>query len=216
MLYIHMKNKKILKTIVIILLLFLIIFGIYIIRNYIILKKISKLSEQTNTYSFVSKYHQEFEDDTNSDTTFECYYKDEISKIIIKDDDGNDYCIEWYNKNTDEYINVFPKDMIYGTQFDGEPNLKLGNVTCPFLDLLDFNYLYVLCPIRSNNINGEKCYLISSGSTNIYINKENGNIIRYEGEGRITDYTNIRTVVTDEEISKPDITGYKNKEGVHN
>lgn len=202
-----MKNKKILKTIVIILLLFIIIFGIYIIRNYIILKKISKLSEQTNTYSFVSKYHQEFEDDTNSDTTFECSYKDGISKIIIKDDDGNDYCIEWYNKNTDEYINVFPKSMTYNNIATKNSGIITTNVAYPFLDSPHKNILYTICPIRSTEINGEKSYSIYSNLA--YVSAGNGRLLKFGRNGKnVIEYSNFKTEVSDEEVSKPDLTDY--------
>lgn len=75
--------------------------------------------------------------------------------------------------------------------------------------------------ISSTEINGEKCYYMKPlfGITNVFymISKNNGTLIRngwVQGEGTdlwkiITDFKYSFDTVTDEEVSKPDLTGYE-------
>lgn len=218
-----MKKNKVLKIILIVVLVLIAIVAIYILRNYIIISKISnkqkELANKTNYYYKFETYGIEEKDDK---TITECYYKD--GKGIEKY--GNQkygYCIEWFDNNTKEKI-VIDTSKSTAKIYEGkESSFMLPIVTfdkSTVKDKLEDSISY----ITYEDINGKKCYKIKPlqgviiTSNIYYINAENGawarismgNIKGNENNIRILDYIDYKfDEVTDEDVKRPDLTGYE-------
>lgn len=218
-----MNIKKVLKVVLIIVLVVIAIIAIYILRNYIIISKISnkqkELANKTNYYYKMEAYRQE---EKNDDTTVEYYYYYKDGKGIEKyGNQKNGYYIEWFDNNTKERITI---DTSKATAkiYKGEkrsfmlPTLTFDKSTVK--DKLEDSFSY----ISYEEINGKKCYKIKPFegiiSNLYYINVEDGtwarismgNIKGNESNIRILDYIDCKyDELTDEDVKKPDLTGYE-------
>ena len=201
-----MKNKKGLKIFLIIIALVVVILAIHLIRNFMIINKINEKQEElskSNNYFYTIE--------NNAGTTTEVYYKDGISKTIIKTKDTT--MITWYDEKTRETITYSPQTMkaSVGTGF-GIVQLQTLNTGNNFI-------LALLSNISSDEVNGEKCYVVKLSGETTYISEERGVTLKRVGAKVVQNGIETESVVeykewkinelTDEEMSKPDLTGYE-------
>ena len=206
-----MSRKEILKIFLFIIFILLIVFSIYIIRNYIILNKIYrnelKLSKYTN-YSFVQENY------TDKTTRREIYYKDGKNILVTKIDNAN--IITWSDEETKETITVWPNTLKANIR---EDKIVTRNHIPVLVNEYNIFSLSLISHISSDSINGEECYVIKWDRAITYISKENGTILKdingkqiIEGKeyDNIIEYKNWKfNELTDEEMSKPDLTEYE-------
>lgn len=203
-----MKNKKELKIFLAITLVIVIILVIYFGRNFIIINNISKKEEKLMQYKNYSYNIQ-----GNSGTTTEKYYKNGISKKIIKTADST--LITWKNENTKEEITYFPNTMKADT---GINEKGIDKEQIPTLNSGNNLIIAFMSNISSDKINGEECYVVKWNKETTYISKENGIVLKRIGGVIMQDGIETKTTVeyknwkfnevTDEEMKKPDLTGY--------
>lgn len=173
-----MKNKKVLKIILVFIAVIVCLYAIFCIRNYLILNKIFKQQEavrNSQNYYFITENYSVKEDELK--TVIEHFYKDKKHKII--------YVIEnefkttrWYDEDTKEVIiQVNDEKPVVETA-----DFILGN-DIPFLkDKSQAIKLYMTAMISSENMNDKDCYKIKISEKTWYIYKDNGMMAR-ETEG---------------------------------
>lgn len=199
-----MEKKKVLKIVLIIIAVFVVIIVGYFLRNYIIIRKLSKMGKEINNYSIVAEYHSET--NTTEDYIYEVYYKDGIYKETLSGE-GCNYT-KWINDKSNEQINIDHQNLTYSIINTTERGFRIY----PFLGF-DMNNMFF--KISNGEVNGEKCYILD-GSTKdyplkIYISKENGQILKDESGTRVLEYKNYKlNKVTDDIVEKPDLIGYTN------
>lgn len=196
-----MSTKKIVIIIVFIILALLV--GIVVWR-YNVLNNLSEKYEQSLKSSNIY-YHSE----TNN-SVIDYWRKGDIAKIILNNLASNFQRIQWVNAETNESITAFPIPKIYS---ENDSGLMLSTLpTSQFIGNGSPIFLTSLLPtvfISSKEYNGQQCYCISSSGEKDYISKENGLMVYSE----LSSLGNsIRTykfnTVTDEDIKRPDTTGY--------
>ena len=111
--------------------------------------------------------------------------------------------IKWENK----YIKkTFIEGQIYPVTYI-PTNLKDKIESIIFLNI-NSTYFSVI----STSCNGKKCYLIKDKNNESYIDKETGMAVRHIEKNNendlVIDYDYKFNIVTDDDIKKPDITGY--------
>lgn len=206
---------KVFASIVIIITVLAILFFINFVRNLVIINEIidkqAKLKDSTN-YSFVSESYNS--NDTNDKLRIEHYYKDGKSIMVYS---SNDSKIEvWYDEETGEtiYLDETKKD-----QTTTNSSFLLGN-TLPYFEDIENKMYYALSSLIVNsNIDGRDCYRIQGLSGVSYIDKENGMVLREISGSTVIDGKNYDSItdfkdwkfdeLTDEEMERPDLTGYE-------
>ena len=212
-----MKNKKILKIILIIVLVVIVIFAIHVIRNYFIISKIVDMQENLSSITNFSYKITPitYEGKTNGVAT-ERYYKDG-KNIAIFETNGTKYIL-WSDATTNESIIINPtelkavvssNDVLSSAHMpillpEGSTSVKLG--------------LSVLSFITYGEVNGEECYVVHWAGVTDYISKENGTYLRTnnaifsneEEKFDMIEYSDWTfNELTDEDVSRPNLTGYE-------
>lgn len=206
--------KKVFLGIIVIIVALAILFLLNFIRNIIIINDIiekeSKFKDSTN-YSYSSSHHSENNEDDK--ITIDIYYKDGKSKMIL--DNGKNEIRVWYDEDTKENIFIAEdakKASVTTSEF------VLGNEVIYFYDE-ENKITYALTSfIVNSKLDGKECYKVTHSNEEIYINKEDGTILKdidkdVKVDGKksktITEYSNWKfDELTDEEMQKPDLTGY--------
>lgn len=184
----------------------LIIFAINIIRNIIIIENLSFKSEKyknsTNYYSLYQQY------DENDFCIIESYNYDNkyfrtmrnINKVsgemFLAEEKYDGEKVIFYIKNSDGYEETLEQDE--GTIMPVEPSSYIFEET----NILTKIRNYVLCNIQSVTYNGIDCYRFTNHShfgigvnDEVYINKENGLLVRRTSEQSEGKYTDIQDVL---------------------
>ena len=206
--------KKVKKIFLIILILFIICFLFYIIRNFIIYSGI---------YSKVSLYY------ITNNVYYEKYSSAEPEKIIkysklndfekIETVKNNSiYLINWNDFSNNEFLDIFVKDNVVVNR-----NKKPETHNLPlFVVQEDNSFTNKLLKSMSTFITTEKfeesdCYVISQSMQKIWIEKETGLILKIEQKTKINDEEKIVTIIysnwkfdelTNEDIKKPNTDNY--------
>lgn len=213
-----MKNKRVLKILLIIIFILIIAFAIYLLRNFIILSKIQENQSmllQSNNYSFVREVYK----CDGSNEIMECFYKDGKNKLILAHTDTGISSIQWYDENTKEIISIEP---------DTNEALVTTSETVPwdFMPTFEIDNMFkaiITSRISSGNINGIECYIVQNEGVIRYISKTDGTILKtidkrmsIKVNGEVYDYVveykdwKINEL-TDEDLIKPDLSQYEVK-----
>ncbi len=203
--------KKVLKIILIIVLLIIVLCIANFIRNYYIINKIS--NKQT---TIANSKNYSFTRLMPDGTKMEVYHKGDLGKIILKENEVT-YGEIWHNETTNEEISL---SMIDKTATVSNYTEDSREFLEPFPynnyninDKINFSLSHF---ITYETINGEKCYSIKSyhgvlNKREISINT--GFNLTYFSKGAdkqyhlLCEYT--MNDVTDKDVEKPDLTGYK-------
>lgn len=197
-----MNSKKIVLIIVLILLALLIGFVIW---KYNVLNDLSKKYDQSLKSSNIY-YHSE----TNN-SAIDYFRKDNIVKTILTNKSSNTQIIQWTNAETNENITIFPTSKTYLE--NNSSVIMLSTLpTSQFIGKDAPIFLTSLLPtvlISSKEYDNQQCYCISNGGEKEYINKENGLMVYNESSSLDNAVRTYKfDIVTDEDVKKPDTTGY--------
>ena len=204
------KRMKLWKKIVLVILAIFILFLVYVIRNFIILSNIINTSKEysTKTNYIANLYSIQ----GNSVNISKSYNKDGkyLSLIQTKVNDINDSAKLTVYKSDNEGIAVIESK---GEKFAILNNNIVGGIhVFTFESIADMNILQKLLfsaitKISTEECNNKECYYIEiSSGWKVWIDKENGTIVREINGGFVTERRYEFDVVKDEDIVKPDIS----------
>ena len=211
-----MNKKRVLIAVGIIILLLLIIFIISIARKYIIINKLAETKEEffsSNNYSYC------FVPDADKNITCEYSYKDGKSMQIWKTGDNVDSII-WYDKDTKEKIVIdngnSTATITRGQNEEALPVTVANTILSSVLpeSMMDKIKIALTFSINTKEIDNENCYILQPFvgvvSNTYYFNKENETITKtLMGETGKIEFRNwVLNAVTDEDVSRPSLTGY--------
>ena len=211
-------GNNILKLIGYLLLVVIILVAVNTVRNYIIISQINEKQISLNNcenYSYVRESYSSKSDDEK--TIIEVYYKD--GRIMLVNDKTNKI-IMWHDNDTKEFIVTIPNELkaiVDTSEFMIGAGKPIVGEILPFNEKLSVS---IFSFITNNEINGEKCYCINRGKSNItYISKKDGiplkeisgySIIDGKKYNTITEIKNWKTnELSDEDMSRPNLTGYE-------
>jgi len=218
-----MKNKKILKIVLITVLLMLITFAIWFIRKFIIMNKIAKASEKWNN---ATNYSLEF----NQREAFGEYYTKDGKYLFIMNTEDEKGAIKegvvcWYDDETKEYITIdkvsnnttvsisTSEEAMRGFGWIAKPNVIVEN---NFMAKIKAIFEYKL---KIEDIDGKECYTVMSKYTDTKQchDKESGLPIKIICNANSEDEANKSYIiykdwkfneVDDKEVIRPDTTKY--------
>ena len=198
------RKMKLWKKVLIAILIIFIILVILAIWRYNILtdiyeKNIEKFS--TSNYYYYSK---------TDDTIMESWKKDQITKVNLKQVNGEGDVTIWKNESTGEEYVFYNKQKIY-TESQGA---VLGITPAGFSLEPDTNnrILIAINPIvyiGTKEYDNKECYYVKIDEQEEYIEKETGLIIHSTSEIGERNITYRFNDITDEEIEMPDINQYE-------
>ena len=203
------KRMKLWKKILLVVLAIFILFSIYVIRNFIIISDIVNVSKKyaTKTNYIANLYSIQ----GNSVNISKSYNKDGkyLSLIQTKVNDINDSAKLTVYKSDNEGIAVIESK---GEKFAILNNNIVGGIhVVTFESIADMNIIQKLLfsaitTISTEECNNKECYHIEiSSGWKVWIDKENGTIVREINGGFVTERRYEFDVVKDEYIVKPDI-----------
>lgn len=221
-----MKKHRILKIFLLILLLILVLFIIHTIRNYIIISNIYEkelpILDKDN-FTYTKKMYNEDEPDKITD--FKGYKKGNYIAVVSTYPDRT--LIIWNDTEANEQIMLIPTTLNAIVTHDSATIIFIPLVLGTSTDNA-FGPKLILAMsslITSEKVNEQDCYclnayrLLSSSSNKSWVNKDTGIVIKQENgykeiEGKkyysifeLTDYS--FDTVTDDDVTKPSLTGYK-------
>lgn len=204
------KKMKLWKKILLVVLAIFILFSIYVIRNFIIISNIVNLSKEYVTKTnYIANLYSIQGDSVNISKS---YNKDGkyLSLIQTKVNDINDTRKLTVYKSDNEGLAIIQtgdkKIAILNNNVIG------GIQVVTFGSIADMNILQKLLfsaitRIDTEECNNKECYYIEiSDGWKIWLDKENGTIVREINGGFVTERSYEFNVVKDEDIVKPDIS----------
>ena len=204
------KKMKLWKKILLVFLAMFILFSIYVIRNFIIISNIVNLSKEYVTKTnYIANLYSIQGDSVNISKS---YNKDGkyLSLIQTKVNDINDTRKLTVYKSDNEGLAIIQtgdkKIAILNNNVIG------GIQVVTFGSIADMNILQKLLfsaitRIDTEECNNKECYYIEiSDGWKVWLNKENGTIVREINGGFVTERSYEFDVVKDEDIVKPDIS----------
>ena len=204
------KKMKLWKKILLVVLAIFILFSIYVIRNFIIISNIVNLSKEYVTKTnYIANLYSIQGDSVNISKS---YNKDGkyLSLIQTKVNDINDTRKLTVYKSDNEGLAIIQtgdkKIAILNNNVIG------GIQVVTFGSIADMNILQKLLfsaitKIDTEECNNKECYYIEiSDGWKVWLNKENGTIVREINGGFVTERSYEFDVVKDEDIVKPDIS----------
>jgi len=204
------KKMKLWKKILLVLLVIFIMFSIYVIRNYIIISNIENTSKQyANKTNYIANVYSI---QNNSVNMVKSYNKDGkyLSLIEIKVNDSNDIRKLTVYKDDNEGIGVIEtvdKKIAMLTN-----NIVGGVQVVTFASIADMNILQKLLFSAIARVSTEECnkkdtFLVEMPDDwKIWVDKENGTLVREINGGFVTERNYEFDIVKDEDIVKPDIS----------
>ena len=224
------KKKKIWKQILIlIILLILLVLVIIISRKATIISSLeSKLQEyqqQNNIYSKTT-FESQVDVDSLKAKSFEIYYKDGVEKDVITSADNNTKIIQYVYKDKSRIYSEKNGNVKFENENDsGWTNHLILSSATSSDNLFDLFYNSIVTSIKTENLDGTDCYVLTSRHNSswiynenckeiqVYVEKETGlikqvkNILEVDGQEK----EDIRTseysfgTVTDADITEPEI-----------
>lgn len=203
------KKHLILKTILMLIVILIIVFLIHLARNQVIMNQIAEKQESLNkitNYSYTTEHYSK--ENTDEKTRVEHYYKDGRSMLVFDRSEG-DKIIFWHDEATKETIIINPRELTAKIQQNAEPLLGTNlPVAAPFTkEEVKVSYMFL---ITSEKIDGIECYKVNYAGTIIWINKEDGTIVKNTiNSDNLTDYYDWKlNQLTDEDLTRPNLIGY--------
>ena len=199
------RKMKLWKKVLIAILIIFIILVILAIWRYNILTDIYEKNNEkfsTSNYYYYSK---------TDDTIMEAWKKDQITKVNLKQVNGEGDVTIWKNESTGEEYAFYKKQKIY-TESQGA---VLGITPAGFSLEPDANnrILIAINPIvyiGTKEYDNKECYYVKIDEQEEYIEKETGLLLAV-----FQDNKQIRSIeyefgeVTDEDVAKPDLSQYE-------
>lgn len=204
------KKMKLWKKILLVLLAILLLFSIYVIRNFIIISGIVNLSKgyAIKTNYLVNMYSVQ----SNNVSIMKSYNKDGkyLTVLDTKVDDINEIRkLTKYRNESDSVAIIQAGDKKYAMSDDN----VLGSLqVVTFGSIADMNILQKLffstiTKISTEECNNKECYYMEMvDGWKLWVDKENGTIIREINGGFVTERKYEFDVVKDTDITKPDIS----------
>ena len=200
-------KKKILLTILAILVILIALFLINLGRNYLILKKIYDSNTDFTSTLSNSYFEQTIDFSTeympNAQTILYSYSGTYLLKTY---NDDVPYSVLWYDSNTDE--SIFFDENGYAPNSTATTNLFTGSYQIVLLNSLgDDNtvistilYQNLFTPLIAKN----NCYVFKFNELTIYLNKETNLIKKIITDNATISYKVEKNIVTSEDVAKPD------------
>lgn len=200
-------KKKILLTILAILVILIALFLINLSRNYLILKTIyDSNTDFTSTLS--NSYFEQTIDFSNEymPTAQNILYSYNGTYLLKTYNDNVPYSALWYDSNTDE--SLFFDENGYDPNSTATTNLFTGSYQIVLLNSLgDDNtvistilYQNLFTPLIAKN----NCYVFKFNELTIYLNKETNLIEKIITDNATISYKVEKNIVTSEDVAKPD------------
>ncbi len=200
------KTKKskhgVAKAILILIGLLVVVYFIFVMRNYLILNAICK---KASAYKDVTNYTYHLKGNSGEYTAS---VKDNISRMDQTSVENEDRTmIIWSDKNTGETIVAFPNQKTAQKNTLLEIPLAVPfeyvNIDNRIMGMVLYTWIY------TDEFDGKECYVICLDSNyKEWVEKETGLIVKKESKDSSTEITNIGINNVDE-IYKPDLTGYE-------
>lgn len=197
------KKMKLWKKILLIILGIILIYLLTVLYKYNILTKIEERNRISNS-STNYYYHS-----ISGDTIMECFKKDGIVKLNLKQANGNGDITMWKNSNTGEELCLWNTPKLYSESAGGIIETSPCSMTsAPDVIsrlVISANPLVFVGTQKYNNIS---CYNVKFGSLYEIIEKETGLVLYSSDESymRMIEYS--FNTVTADDVQKPDVSQY--------
>ncbi len=200
-------KKKILLTILAILVILIALFLINLGRNYLILKKIYDSNTDFTSTLSNSYFEQTIDFSTEYMPTAQTILYSYSGTYLLKTyNDDVPYSVLWYDSNTDE--SIFFDENGYDPNSTATTNLFTGSYQIVLLNSLgDDNtvistilYQNLFTPLIAKN----NCYVFKFNELTIYLNKETNLIEKIITDNATISYNVEKNIVTSEDVAKPD------------
>ena len=204
------KKIKLWKKILLLLLVIFIVFSIYVIRNFIIISNLEKVSkEYSNKTNYIADIYSI---QSNSVNILRAYNKDELYLSIMetKSNDFNDIRKLTVYKNDNETVGVIQSGDKKIAILNNWMAAEIQVVT--FESISDMNLLQkllftVLARISIEECNNKETFLVEMPhGWKMWVDKENGTILREINSSFVTERNYEFDMVKDEDIIRPDIS----------
>lgn len=197
------QKMKLFEKILIIVLIILFIIFFFIIWRYNILVNIQK---ENNINLIKSNYYYRSE---NNDTIMECWKKDGIAKINIKQKNKEGDLTFWSDNNTGEAYTFNNVTKVYSESSGGILGSRPSSITTSYSD---FNKLMLAMNPTVNigfkDYEEKECYYVKIGEQEELIEKATGLLLNTKSNGDERKLTYNFDNVTDADVQKPNLNEY--------
>ena len=204
------KKMKLWKKILLVVLAIFILYSIYVIRNFIILSNIVNVSkEYANKTNYIASLYSIQGDSVNISKS---YNKDGkyLSLIQTKLNDINNSAKLTVYKSDNEGLAIIQTGdkktaVLNNNVIGGIQVFTFGSIVDD--DILHKVVISAITRISTEECNNKDCYFIElSNKWKMWVDKENGTIVREINGGFVTERRYEFDVVKDTDITKPDIS----------
>ena len=197
------KKMKIWKKLLLIALVLLMIYGISIVYKLSIFNKIAEKNEESknlNNYYYYS---------ITNDTLMECFKKDGIIKMNVRQSRGNGNITFWKDSNTGEQLIFWNESKLYDKAEGG----IIESTPASMFASTDFstNIMMAIHPlvfVGTQKYNDIECYYIKFNTVYEVISKDEGLLLYSNEENNIRNIQYKFNTVTDDDIAKPNLSEY--------
>lgn len=215
-----MNKKKVLKTILFIVILIIAVFIVYTLRNFIIVKGLqNKIAQYTSISNFSATINQTFTDDSTN--VLINYYQDGNKQaVILQRTDANGEVTKMSQYNNGERCDIFWDTKDSKTAQLNAVNTISVQLTNSLETDNDWQTLLActFAVIKSNKCNGKDCYSITNymspifmngtEKNEVYVDKETGIAIKTIMDNQITEKEYNFNTVDEYIFTEPDIVQY--------
>ena len=198
------KKMKLWKKILLGILGLVIIYALSVGYKYNILTNIQEKNEISN------KSTNYYYNSISNNTIMECFKKDGIVKVNLRQTNGDGDITLWKNNNTGEELCLWNAIKLYSENAGGIMQTTPSSITSvpEFMSrlVIALNPLVLVGTQQYNNIS---CYNVKFRDLYEIIQKETGLILYSSEESFIRNIQYSFDTVTDEDVAKPDLTEYK-------